>query len=261
MREFVYLSDTKLRQFISEPRRFSPRATVKFITPFGGVDLEPGPDPVRSRLQHLKQVIRQVERTARWFTEPGLFAGEWVQFEAPLNHLVLDGGFRDMLLFVDPPVPVDGYPSAGRVRLLMHGSARHLLLLHQPGPGEESRAPEDVTELPPSSESGYGASYTRLVARDGGALPPVPGLRPAPHDPAVAGQLPADGATATPVTAAQSMALGTQVLLAAIDPRLSPETAVWMRGYARMTADLSQPGGSRCVVASPLYVEYAHDFR
>jgi len=58
---------------------------------------------------------------------------------------------------------------------------------------------------------------------------------------------------------------GTELLLRALDSQLRPETATWMAGYARVTADMShmihprkrkRRKPVRYVVASPLYVEY-----
>jgi hypothetical protein len=101
MREFVYLSDAKLRQFVPEPRRFGRQGAIKVATPLGGVDLEPSQDPERSRLQHLQQVMRRIDLEAEWFTEPDLRPGRWIQFEAPLNLVPLNGPFRNMTLSTD----------------------------------------------------------------------------------------------------------------------------------------------------------------
>jgi hypothetical protein len=50
-------------------------------------------------------------------------------------------------------------------------------------------------------------------------------------------------------------------LLRAIDARVHLETAAWMAGYARVTADVSTRADRsvepvRHVIASPLYIEY-----
>jgi hypothetical protein len=128
MRELVYLSDAKLRQFLPKPRRFfqAGRAKVSVTTPVGGLDVEPGsaPDEERARARRFARVVAHVERGARWFWDEGLRAGQWVAFEAPLNYLVLRGEFEEMVLFADPAEAVEGYERAWRARLVLHGSAR-----------------------------------------------------------------------------------------------------------------------------------------
>lgn len=53
---------------------------------------------------------------------------------------------------------------------------------------------------------------------------------------------------------------GVRDLLHAIDARTPAGTAAWMRGYARVTALLTADDThARCLVASPLTVEYARE--
>ncbi len=145
MRELVYLSDRKLAGFLPDRppwwRRLGRRATLEIATPVGTVGLGGPATPTAddARADHFAAVVAEVERSARWFAEPGLTAGRWVQFEAPMAWTTatfsfaldpLAGGDEQdtgrvrrttdaIVLFVD--VEHD------RPRLVLHGSPQHLL--------------------------------------------------------------------------------------------------------------------------------------
>ncbi|NIY68400.1 hypothetical protein SMALB_6491 [Streptomyces malaysiensis] len=109
MRELVYLSDRKLRQFLPDSGKRVPRGMWQVNTPLGGFGVQPDPpdaDEVRS--DRLRQVVKHVSTSARWFSEPNLSSGSWIQFEAPMNYRTLRGAAPGMALFVDPPHPVGG---------------------------------------------------------------------------------------------------------------------------------------------------------
>jgi hypothetical protein len=159
-----------------------------------------------------------------------------------------------MVLFADPAEAVEGYERAWRARLVLHGSARHLV---------SPQGPVTV-EPPPMSvvRSGAGGGYdgggnsagtwfagyvARRITTEAGHLLPALAERPAPTEDAPA-----------PTAPVGTLALGTRQLLTALDAEVGVATAAWMRGYARVTADLTN-GPGRYVVASPLYVEYAPD--
>ncbi len=60
----------------------------------------------------------------------------------------------------------------------------------------------------------------------------------------------------------RNFATGLRMTVRLLDEAFVPETAAWMRGYARITSrtDLHGNGGEekvRLVTATPLYVEYA----
>ncbi|WP_425267009.1 SAVMC3_10250 family protein [Amycolatopsis circi] len=59
----------------------------------------------------------------KWFDEPGVRAGQWVQSEAPASFGTAIGA----VVFLDTDQPDDSYPGGGRLRLLPHGSMRHLV--------------------------------------------------------------------------------------------------------------------------------------
>ncbi|MFI6008655.1 SAVMC3_10250 family protein [Streptomyces sp. NPDC051243] len=255
VRELVYLSHGKLRQFLPERRLRAPRAKWQLSTPVGGVGWEPEAlDVERARNERLHQVVEHVSASARWFTEGDLRAGSWVQFEAPLNYLMLRGPLApDMVLFVDPPRPVEGYETGGRVRLVLHGSARHLVGSQNPVVAEPP--PLDMEQLGALGGS-IGGSFGRLV------LPPAASLLTnLAGEPAVTSDLPRLG-DPEGWREVRTLADGTCQLLTTLDGQLPAETAAWMCGFARITAVIDAPPSSESatyVVGTPLYVEFAAD--
>ncbi|WP_190097319.1 SAVMC3_10250 family protein [Streptomyces griseoflavus] len=224
MQEVIYLSDRKLSQFLPGLRSVWPRQRVSFSTPFGGVEVDPppgaGPD-LRGR--HLTRVVRRIEESARWYAEEGLRPGQWVAFEAPLNYFALESVDPAMVFFADTPA------RDRTVRLLLHGSAEHLITGLLPR----------VTDGTPES----GELVRDLIGSDASA----PGaLLAALSDDLGAG---ANGRRPSLITALRG-------LLERIDARTHPETAAAMRGYARVTTGFTGGDGPGLIVASPLYVEY-----
>ncbi|SDJ28339.1 hypothetical protein SAMN05192558_11473 [Actinokineospora alba] len=240
MRELVYLSDRKLEQFLPALRSMWPRPKVNIKTPVLEIGVEPTPEAERSKLKQLARVIGHIERTARWYTDPGAVAGQWVHFEAPLNYLVLDGGpVPGMTLFVDR---AGGHPEAGRSRLVLHCSGTHLRIEDRPRTVVPPAG--QAVEPAPHSGSGAGAFTANTIDLLLGVLRAQP--------PAT------DGTSVVPApSAGRHLPAATAELLRTIDGRTHPETAAWMAGYARITANFVGPGSVRHVIASPLYIEYA----
>lgn len=237
MRELVYLSDRKLEQFLPALRSMWPRPKVNIKTPVVEIGVEPAPEVERAKLKQLARVIAHIERTARWYTDPGAAAGQWVHFEAPLNYLVLDGGpVPGMVLFVDRVKP------GCSDRLILHCSGTHLRIEDRP----RKVAPPPGQDVEPAAHAGSGAgAFTAntiaLLLAILRAQPPAAAGTSVVPNPSTSRHLP--GATAE--------------LLRTIDGRTHPETAAWMAGYARVTANFVGPGSVRHVIASPLYIEYA----
>lgn len=239
MRELVYLSESKLTQFLSAPRG-GWRVKGSVTTPVGSLDVDPVREPDTERARRLERVIEHVARSARWFAEDGLRPGQWVQFDAPLNYSVLDERyFHRMLVFLDSGRPAPGYPTGGSVRLLLHGSARHLA--GTPSSVQVAGSVEDTTGDGGQSSGGYvhlarnvelliGAMTSAETTTDG-----LGGLEDTPFGP--------------------TLQAATRRLVGALETRMYPETAAWMTGYARVTVAL-QDGETRYVVASPLNVEH-----
>ncbi|MGI3203113.1 SAVMC3_10250 family protein [Streptomyces sp. GLT-R25] len=127
MRELVYLSDGKLQRFVPKLRALWRRPDVTLSSPFGSVAFTGSPNYASSRLRNLRRIEKEIERSAGWFTESPIRAGRWVAFEAPLNYFTLAAPLSGTVLFVDTPKATAEYPTGGRVRLVLHGSSRHLL--------------------------------------------------------------------------------------------------------------------------------------
>jgi hypothetical protein len=110
MRELVYLSDAKLRQFRPERGR---RLRVREIglSGVGQIGVEPPADA------HFDEVVDHISGIARWYAEDGLATGDWVQFESPMGYTVTGDDRVPILIFAEPP---------GDRRLVLHGSPHHL---------------------------------------------------------------------------------------------------------------------------------------
>lgn len=240
MRELLYLSHRKLRQFDLETsrwRRLGARFTGEIKLPgFGGVTVGNNSDGTKSDEPELEAVIAALDnsdRAARWFTED-VGPGQWVQFEAPMSYALTDGGG---VIFLDLDEAAPGYPTGGEVRLLLHGSRRHVV--------RDEPAVQVVTDRQIDTLTGFSAGNShRLLSR-----------------------LLLDLTTADePLGQSASMAVARVEhkmpgvytrLFQELDRQLDlPHTAAWMAGYARITAVPPPVNGKKVVVATPLYVEY-----
>ncbi|MEU5980373.1 SAVMC3_10250 family protein [Streptomyces sp. NPDC047315] len=244
MRDVIYLSVGKLQQFLPEPRRGPRAGAVRLSTPFGvGVDVDAqASDGEQGRMRHLQQVQKHLEGSALWYEQPDLRPGLWVQFEAPMRCVTLRGAHQSLLLFVDSG-PGSGGDGDADCRLLLHGSAHHLL----------GWAPQ-LTDGPALNEIGGGDSVGSVFLTRAGRV--VEALSP-DFDPEAPS---ADAASASPLAPALS-ATGVRDLLRALDAgREGIDVTAPMTGYARVTAVLpEQDGAPRCLVASPLTVEYVSE--
>lgn len=124
-REYVYLSNDKVRQFQLEDDAWWRRIKLRKI---GAKVAAPAPTvaefsaeiEIRDQ-QKADQVEQDVIDGSRWFEED-VTAGDWVLFEGRLGLLVLNyGPAAGAVVFAQ----VGAEPGATR-RLVLHGSARHL---------------------------------------------------------------------------------------------------------------------------------------
>ncbi|MFE6820973.1 SAVMC3_10250 family protein [Streptomyces sp. NPDC057690] len=235
MREIVYLSDSKLRQFVPEPRRAARMGALRLTTPLGGVDMDtPAVDSEQSQLRHLREVHKHVALLADWYTRPQLRPGQWVQFEAPLRCVTFSDAHQDLVLFVEPAA--EGSTDE-RCRLLMHGSVQHLR-------GWNAMPVEGVAPDSMNSASSLGSAF---IARAGQVVDALIRHRDT---------IPTDQISRP--TAARLHGQAVHELLHALDDADdSIDTSAVMTGYARVTGLIPRTHTtSRCVVASPLVVEY-----
>jgi uncharacterized protein DUF7019 len=256
VRELVYLSNRKLEQFmLSRPRRWWQRAGVEGevrLPGLGGVKVTRPNEPAERSLPELDRVIdalEQSERAARWFTEDGLRPGQWVHFEAQLNHSVMDEeNFRSAVLFLQPGWTTS--PTGRHLQLLLHGSAEHLV-----------GAPPRPVQMSLEVYQGRFSDHTffhnvhasnelrRSVRAVAGELDHLH------HNPQPGEASEIDETIESDDWFAQTVA----TIVQRMDDRLSSATAAWMAGYARITATVLRPDyypPLHVVVGTPLYVEY-----
>ncbi|MEK8108250.1 SAVMC3_10250 family protein [Micromonospora sp. M12] len=241
MRELLYLSHRKLRQFdlgTSRWRRLGARLTGEIKLPgFGGVTVgNNNSDGTMSDEPELEAVIAALDnsdRAAQWFTED-VGPGQWVQFEAPMSYALTD---RGGVVFLDLGEAVPGYPTGGEVRLLLHGSRRHVV--------RDEPAVQVVTDRQIDTVMGFSAGNPhRLLSR-------------LLLDLTTADEPLGQNASMAVARVEHKMPGVYARLFQVMDHQLDlPHTAAWMSGYARITAVPPRVNGKKVVVATPLYVEY-----
>ncbi|MFF8932425.1 SAVMC3_10250 family protein [Streptomyces longwoodensis] len=240
MQELVYLSDAKLRQFVPEGR---PRAWLSRLrrgrfdapTPLGqaGIEVELAEPQQEQRTQgHLAEVMKHLDERSLWYQAPEAHAGRWVYFEAPFNTLIAgtwESQGPQTVLFMHS-LSGDSGPDA--VALLLHGSAHHLRV--------DVPTTISARSLHGIMHSGFG------IAMRSFEIPPTPEAESL-FDPDVeALVMPGD---------TQQRFFWRFIR----ESSARPETAAWMRGYARVTMRGDRYTSRTVLVATPLYVEYAHD--
>ncbi len=246
MRELIYLSQGKLRQFQTERRAglWQRIRQVGVKAPLGiGLDVTLS-DATTESHPSLAKVLKHIDRSdrpARWFEEEGLQVGEWVKFKARLNYVI----YSELVTLGGQPAPASPPPpplffwqprpnpeAPDNVMLLLHGSPENLVGIN----------PTDVP------------STVAIIQRVGSVLAEVSkylfALRVAePHD------LPSD---------MDDFQVQIYELCVRLYSKLPPETASWMAGYAKVTALIQLPSfknrraldlSNRLVLATPLYVE------
>ncbi|WP_409467123.1 SAVMC3_10250 family protein [Amycolatopsis sp. GA6-003] len=152
-------------------------------------------------------------------TEPGVRAGQWVQFEAPMSF----GTALGAVVFLDTDQPDDSYPSGGGLRLLLHGSIRHLV-----GHVAPAAVPQEVVSEPYSWWPGLVRSTLRRADDKDSEL----------QDPG------------------KMFVTKVARFLNELTDELQPHyTAGWVAGYARVTAVIPTDT-TTLMAATPLYVEH-----
>ncbi|MGW3135005.1 SAVMC3_10250 family protein [Streptomyces sp. NPDC001139] len=236
MQELIYVSDAKLRQFVPVGRHRSRlgrrltalRLNASALSVEGSleVDLAEGGADSADRAR-LAEVVRQLEEHALWYQDPEVWTGRWVYFEAPFN--VLNGPeHRQTVLFIDAATAGgDERASLESVRLLLHGSPKHLLV----------SIPESPVHVPGLSGSAFSGIFHELREDP----PPSVDRIDFSFEPRRLGFF---------LTSAWDLSDASDC---------SPESAAWMRGYARVTVASGTSPRPRQVIATPLYVEYAYD--
>ncbi|MFF3062175.1 SAVMC3_10250 family protein [Streptomyces sp. NPDC057909] len=143
-------------------------------------------------------------------------------------------------MFIDPqPGAVDGYEQPQGARLLLHGSSSHLL--SEVSPVSLPFGPFVTGSGPP----GDLLALTNLSQVSPPTAEDQDGPKPIVQGPIVESALPN----------------AVSKLFAVAQRAISVQSSAWMRGYARVSAALRihEDGCTPCVLATPLYVEYASD--
>ncbi|MFD9007064.1 SAVMC3_10250 family protein [Streptomyces sp. NPDC059582] len=242
MQELIYLSDAKLRQFVPERRRRTRigrrltalRLNASALAVGGSLELDLAEVSAASgSRERLPDVIKTIEEHALWYQDPDVQTGRWVYFEAPFNVAGANGQIYKTVLFMDAPAASgDEQTHLSGVRLLLHGSPDHLL------------RPVPETDIVVYGVSGsLLSSLIHEVVED--PLPNADNIN-APH---------------APREPLRDVRRG---VCRALDvSNRFPEGAAWMRGYARVTLAVGPDPARQVpyaqVLATPLYVEYAHD--
>ncbi|MGP0022275.1 MAG: SAVMC3_10250 family protein [Streptosporangiaceae bacterium] len=234
MRELIYLSDQKLEQFLPDPipkwRRLG-RLKAEVKAPIGSLSVEPpANDDQSAKATQLQRVVRQVEQTAQWFTADGVRAGDWIFFEERINYWVIQlsrGSAIVLFLNLD-------HAETRRTRLLLHGSPEHLLSGKQAQDGLRLGSPG------PSPSDGSWFRDMLPVVRKVMRSVDSASKKQKPHE-------------------ARNLGWDLEDVVLALDKSNSPATAMWLAGYARVTARMESSSRSNIkaalVAASPLYVE------
>ncbi|KOV71845.1 hypothetical protein ADL00_06950 [Streptomyces sp. AS58] len=251
MQELIYVSQAKLRQFVPEGRRrtwigrklTNFRLDVPLVAGGGGIELGLAEGGAESRGVELAAAIKHVEEHALWYQDPEVRAGSWVYFEALLNVVSCGGDIAGPLgeetaLFLDTRVAQPDEPGRDGTRLILHGSGEHLLV---PVP----RLAIDPQNLGVAQSALRGTLWMLRI------VPPADPEQVSWHPQAREG-------------AGGSMR---HTVLWASDA--SPQSAAWMRGYAQVTLSVESGFPTHAhlhpaplppiLMATPLYVEYAHD--
>lgn len=240
MRELVYLSKRKLRQFdLGWWRVFSARVKATIKPP--RIEFTVETDIRRSDLALLDAAIATLERSDRapvWFTE-NVQPGQWVQFEAPMSYTTIGNA----IVFLDVDERSAAYPSGGAVRLMLHGSAVHLA-----GSDPPPRTSIDELSKQASTHSTIDAEAFASVFNHFFDLIEYASrldINSLEEDRMMSFK--------NRIRAADRL---NHVLPTLSDHLRLPHTAAWMAGLARITAVAPADGGRSTLFATPLYIEY-----
>lgn len=256
MRELVYLSEAKLTQFVRQKKRKRLTGRIKLEgevrIPGAGSIKAAAPDGAIDKTPDLEEVVLELEvspRSAGWYTNPQAQPGQWVEFEAALNHTVLPAADGSVAVFTD----ANTLESADSPRLLLHGSPIHL---------RGVVAPANMATVTRQFGLAHGSGFDFTLAAlselfnvlEGDKLssPMGSSLPQRRHsfgvDMAITDFRRGDGEFMWGLLDALERAVFTY------------NTAAWMSGWARITCVLDDPYGDeqrRLLVATPLYVQYA----
>lgn len=233
--EYVYISDTKLREFIPKDRRQLSGRMRNVHAEIGvglakvGVDIELETDRLGNEAALLGKVEREVSRIATLADDPRVTPGMWISFAGRIGAHVVD---------VDPKpgaVLFCQIPSARRRSVLLHGSAIHLRDRRQADDSTvvtpvafsaTEEVPRIMREAAADTADAFGRIWNDLKKQETGAAPgPV-----------------ADLADFYSFVVKSDWFLG---------------SAPFLAGFARVSNIVPLPDGTEVLIGSPLFVRRA----
>lgn len=246
VREVVYLSKRKLDKEFGRSRGFRSWITniqAKFKAGSVAeltVDATAGQRLLRQADAAVKGLRKGARAPVPALTERA-HNGQWVQFAAPMSYTTI----RNAAVFLDAGAQSEAHPTGDQARLLLHGSAVHLV-------DEGSVQHTTVDELSEQASEQFTAEGASPVPADCWASPInsfLDLIEWAAQEEAKS--LESHGAMSFPH---QVGAASLHEMVPLIERRLRlPYTAEWVGGYARVTA--APTGNSSIMFATPLYVE------
>nr|WP_281400894.1 SAVMC3_10250 family protein [Amycolatopsis umgeniensis] len=234
----IYVSEAKLQQLLPYLSGWAGKvfrdmdAEVK--TPLGGVKIGKSAKPPKPSLAAAISTLESSSRAPKWFADPAVRPGQWVHFEAPLSYGVTRDGAS--VFFIDPNESSDDYPTGGSLRLLLHGTANHLL----------GSPDKHLYEVKSNSRWSVDTLFGLV------------------HEQRETGHQLDDRAafdTGGPTENHRSNRDELRAVTSLANSLATDYTAAWMAGYARITAVFPgrRPDDDRTatvLAATPLYVEY-----
>jgi hypothetical protein len=235
MREFIYLSDRKLQQFLPEAipawRRIG-RLKAQINAPIGSISVESSTanDSQAARVAQLQNVVRHVEQSAKWWDADDVEAGDWIFLEERINYWVIQVAKGSaVVLFLKL-----AQDEIRRTRLLLHGSPEHLTSAVK----AQHRLRSESASLSPSD----GFRFRDML----------PVLRKVVHSLD-------NGSKKEGPYGARNLSWDIEDLVLELDKSSTPATAMWLAGYARVTARIEASSTKKTkatlMTASPLYLE------
>lgn len=239
--EFVYVSDAKVRQFVPAKaawwqgmRAKKLGAKLKFSPVEAALEVEPS--EIAADTKKLHNLIRYLEESGRYYTEPDVIPGEWVMFDGRIGIAHVDTPpVQGAVLFCEAePITVT------TPRIMLHGSARHL---------EPGMAPLPARDQGVGEDGGYSVPTPSCIAEIIGAInnPRSPDLvRRFRHV--------FDRSAHVNTELWQNLTIYFREVACTGNYR---EFSPYLGGHARITAVLRPPQlPFPVVLASPLYVRY-----
>lgn len=136
MRELIYLSENKLRSFISYPSPIWKRLLIDSeinlkLGPFGGFKIAAHINPKHDVSHKFNTVLAHIESHVKWYEDRSIQIGEWIAFKVPMNYIITDSYPDYPTIFLNDENANQSKKKRRGVRLLLHGSSKNLIGEHK----------------------------------------------------------------------------------------------------------------------------------